>query len=146
MINEFISSVSLDISEINVTVNLTNTIKLPLLCIRVDSINSLLRLNYTKRSRWRLFLLNANIKVNIYWVFGAQADWTLTHTSHKGTTEHNRSFHHTRWLNTDWLTAQVITEWMNFSLPRDTSVCLQNEHPIYIYIRVYNILYIYTSI
>jgi hypothetical protein len=38
-------------------------------------------------------------------------------------THHNRSFYHTRWRNTDWLTSQVITEWMTFTLPGDNSVC-----------------------
>jgi hypothetical protein len=57
-----------------------------------------------------------------YRVFRAQADWTLTHMSHKDRKEHNRSFYHTRWRNTDWLTDQVITEWMTFSLPGDTTV------------------------
>jgi hypothetical protein len=30
--------------------------------------------------------------------------------------------YHTWWRNTDWLTAQVITKWMTFSLPGDTKV------------------------
>jgi hypothetical protein len=48
-----------------------------------------------------------------YLVFRTQADWTLTH----------RSFYHNRRRNTDWLTDQVITEYMTFSLHGDTSVC-----------------------
>jgi hypothetical protein len=52
----------------------------------------------------------------------AQGDWTLTHTTHKDRTEHNPSFYHTRWHNTDWPTDQVITEWMAFSLPGDIRV------------------------
>jgi hypothetical protein len=46
----------------------------------------------------------------IYRVFIEQADWTLTHMSHKDRTEHNRSFYNIRWRNTDALTDQVITE------------------------------------
>jgi hypothetical protein len=57
-----------------------------------------------------------------YRVFRAQADWTLTHTSHKDTEQHNRSFCNTRCRNTDWLTDQVINEWMTFSFPGDTTV------------------------
>jgi hypothetical protein len=45
-----------------------------------------------------------------------------SHESLRRRTEHNRSFYNTRWRNTDWLTAQVITEWMTFSLPGDTTV------------------------
>jgi hypothetical protein len=53
-----------------------------------------------------------------YWAFSAQADWTLTHTE-QSTIEASITF----WLrNRDWLTAQVITEWMTFSLPGDTTV------------------------
>jgi hypothetical protein len=68
----------------------------------------------------------------IYRVFSAQADWTLTDRSHKDT-EHNRSFYHTRWRNTDWPTDQVITEWLTFSLPIRCSgrlISRHNEHPV----------------
>jgi hypothetical protein len=79
--------------------------------------------------------------LNIYKMFRAQADWTLTHRSHKDRTEHNTSFYNTRWRSTDWLTDQVITEWMTFSFPGDTTVSircsgrlisLHNEHSLYI--------------
>jgi hypothetical protein len=52
-------------------------------------------------------------------VFRAPGWLGETHTSLK---EHNRSFCHTRWRNTDWPTDQMITEWMTFSLPRDVTV------------------------
>jgi hypothetical protein len=58
----------------------------------------------------------------MYRVFKAQADWTLTHTIYKNRTEHKRSFYNTRWRNTDWLTDQVITEWITFILTGDTAV------------------------
>jgi hypothetical protein len=46
-----------------------------------------------------------------------------SHESWRHRTEHNRSFYHTWWCNTDWPTDQMITEWMTFSLLGDTSVC-----------------------
>jgi hypothetical protein len=40
----------------------------------------------------------------------------------KKRTEHNRSFYNTWWRNTDWITDQVITEWVTFSFPGDTTM------------------------
>jgi hypothetical protein len=59
-----------------------------------------------------------------YRVFSVRADWTLTHTSHKDTEQSTIEASITLdGVNTDWLTDKVITEWMTFSLPEDTSVC-----------------------
>jgi hypothetical protein len=55
-------------------------------------------------------------------VFRAQADWTLTHSSHKDIEQSSVEASITLWRNTDWLTDQVITEWMTFSLQGDTTV------------------------
>jgi hypothetical protein len=62
-------------------------------------------------------------QIELYRVFSAKVDWTLTHMSRKDT---EYSFYHTRWRNTDWLTDQVIIEWMTFILPGDTIVCRQD--------------------
>jgi hypothetical protein len=54
------------------------------------------------------------------------AGWldTDSHESYRHGTEHNRSFYNTKWRNTDWLTDQVITEWMTFSLSEDNTVSI----------------------
>jgi hypothetical protein len=48
---------------------------------------------------------------------------TVSHESLRYRTEHNRSFYHTRWRNTDWSGDHRMND---FSFPEDTSVCRQD--------------------
>jgi hypothetical protein len=65
-------------------------------------------------------------------------------------TEHNRRFCNTRWHHIDWLTDQVITEWMTFSLPADTTVSAYkifwtSNKPAKWTLSLYIHIYIYTG-
>jgi hypothetical protein len=66
---------------------------------------------------------NAKENCKMYWsrgIFVQSAGWLDidSHESLRRRTKPNRSFYHTRFRLTD----QVITEWMTFSLPGDTTV------------------------
>jgi hypothetical protein len=61
--------------------------------------------------------------LSVYLVFRGQADWTMTHTSHKDTEQSTIEASITLDGATLTDTDQVITERMTFSLPGDASVC-----------------------
>jgi hypothetical protein len=76
----------------------------------------------------RVYILQCTIYLHvtiwIYQMFRAQADWTLTHTSHKDIEQSTKESS----ITPDSVTLtdsliRLITEWLNFSLSGDTSVC-----------------------
>jgi hypothetical protein len=75
------------------------------------------------------FVLSISLCRRMLWyclITGVQrASWldVDSHESWRHRTEHSRSSYHTWGRNMDWVTAQVITEWMGFILPGDISGC-----------------------